>query len=114
MFPQFATRSQGRISAPRQAQPRRSAATAQPSSAASEALRPRRGGSIAAAPACIAMSGSGLLLQLGELRVDLDDPGLLLVGRHRAVVLELGFLAEELELPDRDQLGVRRFPEGCP
>src|SRR5258708_38383357 len=117
MLRRLATRSSGRISAPRQAQARTAIAAAQPSRVGSEVLRSRRGRPVAAAPAasCVtnaAGSGARLLRQLVELGVDLGDLRLLLVGGDLVVVLELGALAEELELADRDELGVARILEG--
>src|SRR5215471_15693211 len=59
-----------------------------------------------------------LLLRLGELRVkvgelavDFRELGLLLRRRHIGVGFELALLAEELELADRQELGVGRLLE---
>src|SRR5215510_13497708 len=103
MLPASRTRSPGRMSAPFQDAARSASAARQQGEKAS------------------AQHASPLLLRLGELRVqvgelavDFRELRLLLRRRHVCVGFELALLAEELELADRQELGVGRLFEADP
>src|SRR5258708_6614394 len=127
-------RSSGRISAPCQAQARMAMISAKPKTRTRDA-RDERGGCSRSAretafAGCVMGSGvplvqpdernamawsdAGLLLELGELVVDLAQLGLLLGRRHRLVVLDLQPVPEQRHLADRDELLVARCLEQAP
>src|SRR5262245_16437046 len=112
MFPASRTRSSGRMSAPFH----------EPASPAGTTPRPRsvpgpwrgsgwRSGCVSA---CILfLEGRHLLIEAGELPVDVGELRLLLRRRHALVLLDGDLGLEQLELADRQQLVVVRRLEAA-